>query len=72
MNTAMWLHPLTAQQLRTVEQWLPDRGGRRVIIDPIEKILACGDQGYGAMADVADIARATKEALGSVDRPPAR
>lgn len=52
MNTAMWDHPLTAQQLRTV------RGFGWLIIDPVSKQLACGDVGFGAMEAPAAIADA--------------
>jgi phosphopantothenoylcysteine decarboxylase len=34
-----------------------------IIVDPIEKRLACGDFGMGAMANISDIASSVKEAL---------
>ena len=43
MNTAMWEHPLTVQQLRTL------KGFGYLVIDPVSKQLACGDVGFGAM-----------------------
>ena len=64
MNTAMWLHPLTSQQLRSIGQWFPPSSPSSpgvVVLDPIAKLLACGDRGAGAMADVADIARVTRD-----------
>jgi len=49
MNTAMWRHPLTAKHLRVPDDdqyyhWFD-------ILRPIEKELACGDTGDGAMCD---------------------
>ena len=52
MNTAMWDHPLTAQQLDALVSF----GWR--IIDPIAKQLACGDVGNGAMQEPSAIADA--------------
>lgn len=52
MNTAMWEHPITAQQLETIKLW------GATIVDPQEKLLACGEVGNGAMASVETIVRA--------------
>lgn len=57
MNTAMWEHPITAVHLGVLAAW----GARTVM--PVVKLLACGDEGRGAMASVADIVRAVQEAL---------
>ena len=46
MNTAMWEHPITARQLNDLTSF-----GYH-IVQPIEKRLACGDVGMGAMASV--------------------
>jgi phosphopantothenoylcysteine synthetase/decarboxylase len=35
---------------------------RLTVVEPIEKRLACGDIGKGAMADINDIVRATQKA----------
>lgn len=52
MNTAMWHHPLTAEHMqRLSETWSVDRGGWFEVLRPIEKELACGDTGSGAMHD---------------------
>lgn len=51
MNTAMWDHPATRANLRT----LADRGVR--LIDPGSGALACGEVGAGRMAEPADIVR---------------
>lgn len=53
MNTAMWEHPATRANVRT----LKSRGAQ--FVDPAEGLLACGDIGAGKLADVrilADIA----------------
>ncbi|KAJ3237537.1 hypothetical protein HDU78_004036 [Chytriomyces hyalinus] len=57
MNTHMYNHPLTAIHLDTVTKILGYK-----IIAPISKLLACGDIGIGAMAEVTDISeRVVKE-----------
>ncbi|KAJ3310959.1 hypothetical protein HDV04_004476 [Boothiomyces sp. JEL0838] len=58
MNTAMWDHPITNSQLETIKQW-----GYLEIVDPIPKLLACGDMGNGAMAETIDIAKYVKSIL---------
>lgn len=50
MNTQMYLHPLTAQHLDVLRSW-----GWVRILDPVEKMLACGDLGVGGMMEVADL-----------------
>lgn len=55
MNTMMWASPFTSRQLATLEEL-----GVRVI-QPIEKRLACGDVGKGAMASVQEIDHTLKE-----------
>ncbi|MBN1337106.1 MAG: phosphopantothenoylcysteine decarboxylase [Deltaproteobacteria bacterium] len=50
MNTAMWLNPVVQRNLG----WLADLG-RFHVVEPIEKRLACGDVGPGAMADPAEV-----------------
>ncbi len=53
MNTHMWENPITQRNKR----WLEDSGRHRIVA-PVEKRLACGDVGVGALADTADILRA--------------
>jgi phosphopantothenoylcysteine decarboxylase len=48
MNTEMWIDSITSEQLRS----LRSRFDCLTIIDPIEKQLACGDVGKGAMAEI--------------------
>src|SRR4051812_16760214 len=68
MNTAMWRHPVTEKQLKVLrEEWgrsdlNPE--GWVTVLPPIEKPLACGDVGTGAMMDWRDIVRAVQEYLG--------
>nr|XP_023016540.1 phosphopantothenoylcysteine decarboxylase [Leptinotarsa decemlineata] len=49
MNTRMYQHPITSQQISTLKTW----GYHEVPV--IEKVLICGDSGLGAMAEVATI-----------------
>lgn len=46
MNTMMWDHPITAEQIEKLCNW----GYQQ--IPPIAKTLMCGDTGIGAMASV--------------------
>jgi phosphopantothenoylcysteine decarboxylase len=57
MNTKMYLSPANQANLLT----LKNRGV--YIIDPINKKLACGETGIGALADVNDIAKLVKKSL---------
>ncbi|XP_076847068.1 phosphopantothenoylcysteine decarboxylase [Brachyhypopomus gauderio] len=49
MNTFMWQHPITAQQVATLQSF------GYVEIPCIAKKLVCGDEGKGAMAEVSTI-----------------
>jgi len=52
MNTAMWRHPITRKQIKVLEQdWGNDQDGWVRVLRPMEKELACGDVGDGAMMD---------------------
>ncbi|KAF2663963.1 flavo protein [Microthyrium microscopicum] len=65
MNTAMWFHPLTAKHLELLEgEWNVKNGGWVEVMRPIEKTLACGDTGSGAMKDWNDIVTRIEEILG--------
>ncbi|EGO60319.1 hypothetical protein NEUTE1DRAFT_115689 [Neurospora tetrasperma FGSC 2508] len=79
MNSAMWRHPITAKQIRVLqEEWgvrdpEPSEGdtagvavanGWFQVVMPIAKTLACGDTGGGAMASVDTIAEAIESRLG--------
>lgn len=54
MNTRMWEHPITAQQVATLKSW------GHIEIPPISKKLMCGDTGVGAMAEVETIVEKIK------------
>jgi len=58
MNTLMMEHPLTERQLQAVRDfdWQSDSGNKNVVVvNPVEKVLACGDEGTGAMASIEDV-----------------
>ena len=60
MNTMMWESPFTQKHLETLVELgggTMDNQKRVQIIGPVEKTLACGDVGNGAMASPEDIAR---------------
>lgn len=52
MNTDMWEHPYTQRALDTL---VGIYGERLTVVNPIEKKLACGTTGMGAMANVETI-----------------
>lgn len=65
MNTAMWAHPVTAEHVSRLEvQWGVDAGGWFEVLRPVEKELACGDTGSGAMRDWKEIVRCIRTRLG--------
>ncbi|KAL1956355.1 hypothetical protein VTO42DRAFT_7338 [Malbranchea cinnamomea] len=80
MNTAMWLHPITARHIRVLEEeWgvRPVDGrdseegqggvtgqGWFEVLHPIEKSLACGDVGSGAMMEWKEIVKIIEQRLG--------
>ncbi|KAF6780190.1 hypothetical protein AHF37_00336 [Paragonimus kellicotti] len=58
MNTKMWQHPFTSEQI--------DRLTRKlgwICIPPVCKTLMCGEHGIGAMAEVHDICTLVNETL---------
>ncbi len=57
MNTRMWEHPATQENLAR----LKERGV--VVIPPAEGILACGTEGWGKLAAVEVLVQAIEEAL---------
>lgn len=59
MNTYMWEHPLTSQQLSVVASF-----GCVQVVRPVVKELACGDVGRGALAPVGDLVAAIMDAPG--------
>ncbi|XP_061531910.1 phosphopantothenoylcysteine decarboxylase isoform X2 [Phycodurus eques] len=57
MNTSMWQHPITAQQVHRLKEF------GYVEIPCIAKKLVCGDKGKGAMAEVSTIITVIKQYL---------
>ncbi|KIX04706.1 uncharacterized protein Z518_05576 [Rhinocladiella mackenziei CBS 650.93] len=56
MNTAMWRHPITKKQIKVLEEdWGNGEDGWVTVLRPMEKELACGDVGDGAMMNWAQI-----------------
>ena len=68
MNSAMWTHPVTAKQIRVLEEEWGVKGkgedGWFEVLWPQEKVLACGDIGQGGMCEVVDIVNVIEERLG--------
>lgn len=66
MNTAMWVHPLTSLQLKTIQSFWkgpPQKENGIYIVEPQVKTLACGEVGSGALAKVHDIVMSAKNCL---------
>ncbi|GFH39641.1 phosphopantothenoylcysteine decarboxylase [Pseudolactococcus insecticola] len=61
MNTNMYENPLTQKNIQT----LTDIGF--IEIAPKVALLACGDRGKGALADVSDIVQSVQKIVGIVD-----
>ena len=55
MNTKMWAHPATRENVRLVRRY-----GAHVV-GPISKVLVCGDVGEGAMQEPGQIAASVGE-----------
>ena len=51
MNTQMYTHPITTHHLSLIKTHL----SYIELVNPIEKILACGDVGMGGMAEWGDV-----------------
>ena len=64
MNTAMWRHPITSKQIKVLDKdWGDAETGWVQVLRPMEKELACGDVGDGAMMDWKEIVRHIEEYL---------
>lgn len=59
MNTEMFNHPLTSQQLEQIKKWGVE------VIEPCEKLLACGDVGKGALPPVDEVVKRIRSILSS-------
>lgn len=75
MNTAMWNHPITETQLKILahdwaiseesglEEAKKQNRGWFELLRPVEKKLACGDVGIGAMCEWNDIVKVIEKRL---------
>lgn len=61
MNSAMWKQPITKTHMRVLEE---EWKGWVEVLRPVEKELACGDVGDGAMRGWEEIVRFVEERLG--------
>lgn len=71
MNTAMWRHPVTRKQIQVLEEeWAVDdkHDGWIELLRPVEKVLACGDAGDGAMREWSEIVSVIEERLKLKDK----
>ena len=71
MNTAMWRHPVTKKHLQVLEEdWAVDaeHDGWIELLRPVEKTLACGDVGDGAMREWSEIVLVIEERLSLKDK----
>ena len=57
MNTGMWNHPSTEKNINILKEF------GYIEVPPISKLLACGEQGMGAMAEIDSIVNIIKEVL---------
>lgn len=60
MNTFMWMHPVTGEQMDV----LRNRWGWVHVLEPVEKRLACGDVGTGAMREWREVVMYVVNELG--------
>jgi len=60
MNTLMWHHPLTQKHLTSINWTVKPP----VLVDPVSKMLACKEEGMGAMASIESITDAVNVLAG--------
>ena len=71
MNTAMWEHPVTKKQLKVLEEewgWKENGDGWVEVLRPVEKELACGDSGNGAMREWSKVVSVIEERMNLKDK----
>ena len=71
MNTGMWRHPVTRRQIKILEEdWGAhvDANGWIEVLRPVEKTLACGDAGDGAMREWSEVVTLIEERLNLKDK----
>jgi phosphopantothenoylcysteine decarboxylase len=65
MNTAMWMQPITQKQVAILdEEWGVNNDGWFEVLPPMEKKLACGDVGGGAMKEWSEIIQVLEDRMG--------
>ncbi|KAH7145616.1 putative flavoprotein [Dactylonectria estremocensis] len=64
MNTAMWRHPITAKQIKTLEEEWGGESGWVEVLRPVAKALACGDVGDGGMVSWQTIVAVIEDKIG--------
>lgn len=57
MNTYMWEHPITSEQISKLQEWGYE------VVGPVPKRMMCGDFGNGALAEVKDIVQYVKNKI---------
>ncbi|GFO11771.1 phosphopantothenoylcysteine decarboxylase-like [Plakobranchus ocellatus] len=62
MNTYMWEHPITATQIETL------KGFGYQEVPCVSKLLACGDKGFGAMAEVDTLVSVVESSLKNIEK----
>lgn len=71
MNTAMFYHAVTVKHMQVlVGEWGVQNGGWIELLAPIEKSLACGDAGSGAMREWTAIVRDIERKLPKLKKEP--
>lgn len=71
MNTAMWRQPVTRKQIQVLEEdWTAgeEHDGWIKLLRPVEKTLACGDAGDGAMREWSESISVIEEPLNLKDK----
>lgn len=58
-NTVMWEHPITKTHINSFLNFSENN----YIVNPQRKLLACGEYGMGAMAEIDEICKVVKESL---------
>lgn len=51
MNTRMWENPLLQENLKTIRKFYKNC----LLIEPRKSLLACGEEGMGAMAEISEL-----------------
>lgn len=63
MNVEMWEKPATKRNIETIKK------DNAILVGPASGILACGEEGYGRLAEPQDVLEAIKSFFGAEGRP---